>query len=125
MVIVAVLLIVILLFLAVIVDGARIMVEQRELSRAADAAGKAGLILVGDRMVTQVVDAQTVAAEITLTSTPMGATPGPTLTPTPGSDDFFEWLTDDHRMTLVAPPMQTLVATHVLGSLEENGLGYK
>jgi hypothetical protein len=122
-VIVAVLLIVVLLFLAVIIDGARLMVEQQELNRAADAAGKAGLIVVGDQMVTQVVSAQTAAASITLTATPAGSTPGPTLTSTPEGDDFYTWLTGDHRKTLVAPPMQTQVATHVFGSADENGLG--
>jgi len=123
-VIVAVLLVIVLLFLAVIIDGARLMVEQQELKRAADAAGKAGLIVVGDRMVTQVVGAQTAAASITLTATPLGSTPGPTLTPTPDADDFYSWLSDDHRKTLVAPPMQTLVATHVAGSADENDLGF-
>ena len=122
-IIVAVLLVVVLIFLAVIIDGARLMVEQQDLNRAADAAGKAGLLVVGDQMVTQVVSAQTAAASITLTATPIGSTPGPTLTPTPAADDFFSWMSDDHRKTLVAPHMQTLVATHVVGSVEENGLG--
>ena len=112
-----------MLFLAVIIDGARLMVEYQELNRAADAAGKTGLIVIGDQMVTQVVSAQTTAAQITLTATPTGSTPGPTLTPTPQLDDFFSWIDEDHRKTLVAPPMQTLVATHVLGSAEENGFG--
>jgi hypothetical protein len=122
-IIVAVILIVILLFLAVIIDGARLMVEHQELKRAAEAAGKAGLIVVGDQMVTQVVKAQTAAASVTLTATPLGSTPGPTLTSTPAPDDFYGWLNQDHRKTLVAPLMQTLVATSVLESAEENGLG--
>lgn len=122
-IIVAVLLVVVLLFLAVIIDGARLMVEYQELNRAVDAAGKAGLIVVGDRMVTQVVNAQTAAASLTLTATPVGCTPGPTLTETPEADDFYSWLTEDHRKTLIAPPMQTKIATYVLGSVEENGFG--
>ncbi len=122
-IIVAVILMVILLFLALIIDGARLMVEQQEINRAADAAGKTGLILVGDQMVTQVVSAQTAAASITLTATPIGSTPGSILTPTPQPDDFYAWINEDHRKTLVAPSMQTLVATHVLGSAEENGFG--
>jgi len=122
-IIVAVLLVVVLTILAVIIDGARLMVEQQEINRAADAAGKAGLIVVGDRMVTQVVAAQTAAASITLTATPIGSTLGPTLTPTPAADDIFSWISDNDRKTLVAPPMQTLVATHVMSSAEENGFG--
>ena len=122
-IIVAVLLMVILLLLAIIIDGTRLMVEQQELKRAAEAAGKAGLIVVGDRMVTQVVNAQTAAASLTLTATTAGSTPGPTLTETPGADDFYAWLTEDHRKTLIAPPMQTKVATYVFGSVEENGFG--
>ena len=122
-IIVAVLLMVLLLFLAVIIDGARIFVEQQEINRALDAAGKAGLIVVGDRMVTQVVSAQTAAASITPSPTLSGSTPGPTPTETPAADDFYPWLTDEDRQTLVAPPLQTAVATHVLGSLQENGLG--
>ncbi|MCK5795307.1 MAG: hypothetical protein KAH12_11410 [Anaerolineales bacterium] len=122
-IIVAVLLVVVLIVLALIIDGSRIMVEMQELNRAADAAGKAGLIIVGDHMVTQVVAAQTSAASITLTPTLIGSAPGPTLTPTPAADDFFSWINEDHKKTLVAPPMQTLVATHVLGSAEENGFG--
>ncbi len=122
-VIVAVLLVVVLTILAVIIDGARLMVEQQEINRAAAAAGKAGLIILGDRMVTQVIAAQTEAASITLTATPIGSTPGPTLTPTPAADDFFSWISDNHRKTLVAPPMQTLVTTQVMGSAEENDHG--
>ncbi len=122
-IIVAVLLVVVMLFLAVIIDGARLMVESQELNRAADAAGKTGLIYIGDQMVTQVVSAQTAVPQFTLTATPTGSTPGPTLTPTPQQDDFSSWINEDHRKTLVAPPMQTLVATHVLGSAEENGFG--
>jgi len=122
-IILALLLVVVLTILAVIIDGARLMIEQQEIKRIADAAGKAGLIIVGDHMITQVVAAQTAAASITLTATPIDSTPGPTLTPTPAVDDFFSWINDDHRKTLVAPLMQTLVATHVLGSAEENDQG--
>ena len=122
-VVVAVLLVVVLVFLALIIDGSRLMVEGNELNRAADAAGKAGLIVVGDLMVTQVVSHQTAMASITLTSTPEGSTPGPTLTSTPQADELLAWINDDHRKTLVAPPLQTMVATAVQGSLEDNGLG--
>jgi len=123
MIIVAVLLMVVLLLLAVLVDGARLLQERQELIRVADAAGKAGLIPVGDHMVTQVVNAQTAAATQS-GSTPAGTnTPGPTPTPTPDLDDFFGWLNADHRKTLVAPPMRTVVATQVRGYAERNDRG--
>lgn len=122
-IILAVLLVVVLTILAVIIDGVRMMVEQQEIKRAADAAGKAGLIIVGDHMITQVVAAQIAAASNTFAETPIGSTPGLMLTSSPAEDDFFSWINDDHRKTLVAPPMQTLVATHVLGSAEENDHG--
>ncbi len=122
-IIVAVLLMVALLFLAVIIDGARLMVERQELIRVADAAGKAGLIVVGDQIVTQVVQVQTATAKASCTPTPWGSTPGPTLTPTDPEDGFYRWLDDDHRATLVAPPMQTLVTTHSIGYAEVNERG--
>jgi hypothetical protein len=122
-IIVAVLLMVTLIFLAVVIDGARLMIERQELKRAADAAGKAGLIVVGDRMVTQVVQAQTATTKATVTPTSEGSTPGPTLTPTDPGDEFFSWLDDDHKQTLVAPPMQTLVTTYAIAYAEENELG--
>ena len=121
--IVAILLVVVLFSLAILIDAARLFVEQQEINRALDAAGKAGLIVVGDRMVTQVVSAQTAAASITPLSTSSSETPGPTPTQTPDPEDFYGWLNDEDRQTLVAPPLQTLVATQVLGSLKENGLG--
>lgn len=121
-IIVAVLLMITLLFLAVIIDGARLMMERQELKRVADAAGKAGLIVVGDQMVTQVVQVQTATAKVSCTPTPTNSTPGPTYTPTDPGDGFYQWLDDDHRATLVAPPMQTLVTTHAIGCADENGL---
>ena len=122
-IIVGALLVVLLIFLAVLVDGARLFVEQQEINRALDAAGKAGLIVVGDKMITQVVSAQTGAASFTPSATPSGGSPGHTPTKTPPADDLYAWLTDEHRQTLVAPPLQTIVATHALGSLDENGFG--
>lgn len=122
-IIVAILLVALLLFLAILIDGSRLFIEMQEINRALDAAGKAGLIVVGDQMVTQAAAAQTAAASITPSATPSVGTTGPTLTATPRGDDIYAWLSDEDRQTLVAPPMQTLVATHVLGSLEENGFG--
>lgn len=122
-VIVAILLMVLLLLLAVVIDGATMMLEKQRLERAAGSAGKAGLIPAADHMVTQVVAARTAAA--TLVGTPSGhtATPGPTPTGTPDTGDFYGWLDDDDRKTLVAPPMRTMVATHSVAYADRNGIG--
>jgi len=130
LIVVAILLLVVLFFLAVIIDGARLMVERHELNRAADAAARAGLGMVGDQMVTQVVQAQTAAALNLCTPipennllTPEGFIPPPTCTPTPLPSDFYAWLTDRHRATLVSPAMQTSVAFQVQAYAENNNLG--
>ena len=121
--ILAVLLMILLLFLAVLIDGARLLIEQQEINRALDAAGKAGLIVAGDQMVTMAIAGQTAAASITPSATSTGSTPNPNPTATPQPDDFYGWLTDENLQTLVAPPMQTKVVTHALEFLEKNGLG--
>jgi len=121
-VIIGLLLMVALTILAVIMDGARLMLKQQELIRAADAAGKAGLIAVGDQLVVQAGEAQSAATRTAAAPAPGGTVPGWTSTPAP-QGDVFSWINEDHRQTLVAPPMQTLVSAQVLGSAEENGLG--
>lgn len=122
-IIIAILLMVLLLLLAVIIDAARLFLEQQEINRALDAAGKAGLIVVGDLMVTQVVAAQTAAAVNTPWATTLELTPHPSPTATPEPDDFYDWLTVEDRQTLFAPPLQTEVAGEALRYLEKNGLG--
>ncbi len=130
LIVVAILLMVVLFFLAVVIDGARLMVEKHELDRAADAAARAGLVVIGDRMVTQVVAAQTKAALNRCTPlpesnplTPEGYVPPPTCTPTPMPSDFYAWLKDYHRATLVSPAMQTSVAGQVQAYADNNNLG--
>ncbi len=130
LIVVAILLLVVLFFLAVIIDGARLMVEKHELDRAADAAARAGLVVVGDRMVTQVVAAQTKAALNRCTPipesnplTPEEYVPPHTCTPTPLPNDFYAWLKDHHRTTLVSPAMQTSVAGQVQAYADNNNLG--
>ncbi|MBC8330856.1 MAG: hypothetical protein H8E28_02635 [Anaerolineae bacterium] len=130
LIVVAVLLLVVLFFLAVITDGARLMVEKHELNRGADAAARAGLVIVGDQMVTQVVYAQTMAAVHRCTPPPEPEThepedydPHPTCTPTPQPSDFYAWLKDRHRATLVSSGMKTKVAVEVYAYADSNGLG--
>ena len=122
MIIVGILLVVTLLFLGSLIDGARLFIKKQEINRLLDAAGKAGLIVAGDRMVTQVISAQTAAVAVTPHPTSNKDSLGLTPTKTPAPVDFFAWLTEADHQTLVAPPMQTIVARHALGSLEKNGL---
>jgi hypothetical protein len=131
LIVVAILLLVVLFFLAVIIDGARLMVEKHELDRAADAAARAGIGLIGDQMVTQVIQAQTQAAIHLCTPVPTHLpdsqdtpTPRPTCTPTPLPKDFYAWLNESHRATLVSPNMQTAVAAQVEALADMNSLGY-
>jgi len=131
LIVVAIFLLVVLFFLAVIIDGARLMVEKHELDRAADAAARAGIGLVGDQMVTQVIQAQTQAAIQLCTPVPTQLPEGqenqpalPTCTPTPSPKDFYAWLNESHRATLVSPNMQTAVAEQVSSLADMNGLGY-
>lgn len=112
-----------LFLLAVLIDGGHLLVERHNLTRAADAAAKAGLIVVGDFMVTQVVEAKTTAAALTSPQAPLPQTSSPSRTPSPMPDGFQDWLTDDHRTTLVAPAMQTLVAEGVLDAARANRCG--
>jgi len=106
-----------------------LMVEKHELNRAADAAARAGLGVVGDRMVTQVVVAQTAAALNLCTPIPEHNlltpeyVPPPPCTPTPMPSDFYAWLKDYHRATLVSPALQTSVASQVQAYAENNNMG--
>lgn len=125
LIVVAILLLVVLFFLAMIIDGARLMVEKHELDRVADAAARAGIGVVGDQMVTQVVQAQALAAIQRCTPIPddIEEPPEPTCTPTPHPSDFYAWLNNNHRATLVSAGMQTVVAQEVLSLADINGLG--
>jgi hypothetical protein len=131
LIVVAILLLVVFFFLAVIIDGARLMVEKHELDRAADAAARAGIGLVGDKMVTQVIQAQTQAALYLCTPVPTALPEGqddphqpPTCTPTPSPGDFYAWLNPNHHATLVSSGMGTAVAAQVEALADLNGLGY-
>ena len=81
-------------------------------------------------MVTQVVAAQTKAALNRCTPipesnplTPEEYVPPHTCTPTPLPNDFYAWLKDHHRTTLVSPAMQTSVAGQVQAYADNNNLG--
>jgi hypothetical protein len=112
-VILAVLLVVFLLIFAFLLDGSRLMIQKQKIFRAADSAGKAGLLIVADKMVTQIASAsqQTPASS---------GTPPITGTGTPEPNSQLTLLSEDCRRTLVADPMRTEVAGQVLEVIESN-----
>jgi len=115
LIIVAILLMVVLMILAVAVDGGRLLMERARLKRSAQAAADAGIGLVAERMVTQAAARQTQAA-LSPTCAPIGP-----CTPTPPLNDVPGWLNDDDRATLAAPPMQTQVAAEARDYAQRNG----
>ena len=123
-VIVAVLLLLGLFLLALIIDGSILIMERQHMKRAADAAGKAGMMVAADRMVTQVAAAQTVSASQTPSPTPDSPSATVGESPLPSPDDFYPWLSDDHRATLVSPPLQTMVVSHIYQHLERVNSDY-
>jgi hypothetical protein len=114
--IVAVLIPVLLLFLAVAVDAGRLYIETARLERALQAGADAGISLAAEQMVTLVVARQT---EMAGTPTPDSAHPG---TPLPSPDDLHAWLTDDDRATLVSPANRAAVQAEALAYAARNGI---
>ncbi len=122
LVIVTILLVVLMLLFAVIVDGGHLMIQNHQIGRVADAASKAGMVVVGDRMVTQAVWRQSEAAMRPPCTPDAGyGAPGAACTATPQPQDIPAWLTDEDRAALVSPAMQTPVAAAVLEYAEHNG----
>ena len=114
LVVIALLMMVVLMLLAVAVDGGRLMIERTRLRRAAQAAADAGIGVVAEQMVIQAAARQTQAALL-----PTCAPAGP-CTPTPAINNVPGWLTDEDRATLVAPPMQTQVASEAKQYAQRN-----
>jgi len=116
LVIISILLPILFLFIGMVIDLTLILIEKQELNRLADAASKTGLIVVGDQISTFIWEVRT-------TTTPAVAqtqliSEG-TQTPFPSNDDYFNRINDSHRATLVAPPVQTLVAAQVRDTVKE------
>jgi hypothetical protein len=96
LIVVAILISVTLLLLAVALDAGRLYIERARMKRAVQAAADAGISVVADRMLTQVVARQTIMA-----GTPSPTPPGIS-TPTPPLSDVVAWLMDEDRATLVS-----------------------
>ncbi|OGO46505.1 MAG: hypothetical protein A2Z30_03255 [Chloroflexi bacterium RBG_16_64_43] len=122
-ILVAVALIGLLMLLAWVVDSGRLFAERQRLTRAVEGAAKAGMVVVADRMVTQVVARQTEAA-LRPPCAPDGAfgSPGGICTATPSPQHLTSWLTDLDRADLVSPAMQTPVAQAVEEYAARNGI---
>lgn len=94
---------VLLILVLVVVEIFRMFLMQNELNRAAEAAGKSGLILVGDK----IMAFEKGSGE---------GTESQTQSSTPGK------ITSEDSRYLFSPPVQTQVAREVLTSLERNGI---
>ncbi|NPA72499.1 MAG: hypothetical protein GXO35_06690 [Gammaproteobacteria bacterium] len=119
----AIFLIASLLLLALIVDVGRISIERQSLANAAGSAAKAGLVVVGDQMMTQALAQQTAAADSPCEPDAGYGTPDATCTATPSPADIPAWLSDEDRRRLVSSPMQTQVAAQVQQYAVRNHVG--
>lgn len=116
LILIAVLLVVVLIIMAVIIDSGRLLLERQEIKRASAAGGKAGLIYVGNLMITQMATSYQTA-----TLTPGTVTPIPSCIPGTGCVRLEENLTDQDRVLLVSAPVRTQVASKVRQHLRLNG----
>ena len=121
LVLVAVFTLVVLVLLALSVEVGRLSQQRHRLQGVADAAAKAGMLVVADQMVTLAAARQTQAAASPCVPDAGYATPGATCTATPPPEVVPAWLTDEDRATLVSPVMRTQVAQAVRIQLARNG----
>lgn len=116
LIVVAVLIPVLLLFLAVAVDAGRIFIDRAGLQRSAQAAADAGISVVAEHMVTLAVARQTIMA-----STPSPTPPG-TMTATPVLNNIQAWLNDEDRQALTADPLRGTAVAEALHYAQRNGV---
>jgi hypothetical protein len=114
-VVIAILIPIVLLFLAVAVDSGRLYSERAQMERGLQSGADAGMSLVAEQMVTLAVARQTAIAQ-----TQMPEPPFPTSTPSP--EDIVAWLTDDDREVLVSAPMRASVRSEALAYAKRNGI---
>lgn len=122
-VVVAVGLLAAVILLAVMVDSGQVFVERARLERAAQAAADAGIGVVAEMMVTQVVPRLTQSAARS-PCVPDGdyGDPGGTCTATPFPDQIEHWLTDEDRATLTAPSAYATAMAEVKSYASLNGV---
>ncbi len=116
LILIAVLIPIVLLFLAVAVDAGRIFIERASLKRSAQAAADAGISVVAEQMVTLAVARQTAMA-----GTPSPTPPG-TMTSTPLPGDIQGWLQDGDRKALVNEPLRSTAIAEAQQYARINGI---
>ncbi len=120
-VIVAFLIMVGLFLLALLVDGGRLYLLRGRSQRSAQAAADAGMGLVAEKMVTLAVPRQTQAASLSacIPDGDFGDT-GATCTATPEPGEISHWLTNEDRLALIEPAMQSTVESLALDYAKRN-----
>jgi hypothetical protein len=115
LVLVALALLAMVILLALVVDGGRLLAEKQQLQRGADGASQAGASMVGDLIVTRAAMRQ---------ATAMAAPPEPSPTPTPPLTDSLAWLTPEDILWLTgSSEAQGLVCTMALNYADRNRVG--
>ena len=117
-VIIAVLIPIVLLLLAVAVDGGRLYAENARLERALQSGSNAGISVVAEQMVTLAVARQTVMAGMPSPEPPILSTPTPPL------DDVVAWLTNDDRATLVSALLNATAQAEAMAYAARNGIDF-
>lgn len=117
LILIAVLIPLLLLFVAVAVDAGRLFIERARLQRSAQAAADAGISVVSEQMVTLAVSRQTVMA-----ATPSPTPPG-TMTATPHPGDIQAWLQDEDRLTLTSGSLRATAIAEARLYAQYNQIG--
>lgn len=116
LILIAVLIPVVLLFLALAVDVGRVYIERARLQRSAQGAADAGISVVAEHMVTLAVARQT-----SLAATPSPTPPG-TMTATPFPADIQAWLQDEDRQALTTDPLRGTAVAEAMLFAQHNSL---
>jgi hypothetical protein len=109
-IIVAFLFMILFLLIAIVIDGSLMLIQRQELLRLASSAGKAGLLEVGNQIMTQASIDQIIKQELELTSEAfISSNQLGTLAPQDKTPSIRN--TQNYQATLISPPIQTQVAS--------------
>ncbi len=109
-IIVAILFMILFLLIAIVIDGSLMLIQRQELLRLASSAGKAGLLEVGNQIMTQDSIDQIIKQELELTSQAANSSNHfGTLSPQEKNPPLRN--TQNYHATLISSPIQTQVAS--------------